>query len=317
MKNIFFIGISCAVLFIHSGCLKDKDFENKKYGMQIAENKGVTFPQSQRSPVRGAFTAQTTPVVLDGPFIALEQNGNAATDVHVTLQVNDNLVTAAGFTPLPAGSYTVSDLQVLIPKGQRNNDQVRITIPNSTILDPTKVYGVGFTISSADAGYKIAANQKNVVMAFAIKNKYDGVYTLRIKTAGWGAYGIADGVSGEYPGEVNMITTNVSSVSIYTTEQEDGLQPAFTGGVGSLGSATAFGATTPLLVFDPATDKLEEVRNTTPDDGRGRTLTLNTAVTDSRFDPATRTIYAAYIMKQNGRPDQFIYDTLTYIRERD
>jgi len=39
---------------------------------------------------------------------------------------------------------------------------------------------------------------------------------------------------------------------------------------------------------------------------------LNPAVTDSRYDPATQTIYAAYEMTQNGRPNQFIYDTLVY-----
>ncbi|MBL0334798.1 MAG: hypothetical protein IPP73_05640 [Chitinophagaceae bacterium] len=61
--------------------------------------------------------------------------------------------------------------------------------------------------------------------------------------------------------------------------------------------------------------RLVNVSNDIPDDGRGRAFRLNTAFTsptDSRYDPATKKIYAAYIMSQNGRPDQFIYDTLTY-----
>ena len=52
--------------------------------------------------------------------------------------------------------------------------------------------------------------------------------------------------------------------------------------------------------------------NLIPDDGRGRAFAINPAVTDSRYDPATKTIYAAYLMFQNGRPTQYIYDTLVY-----
>jgi hypothetical protein len=68
--------------------------------------------------------------------------------------------------------------------------------------------------------------------------------------------------------------------------------------------------------FDPATDKMSSVINTTPDDGRGRTFRLNPAVTNSRYDPGTRKIYAAYLMTQNGRPDQEIYMEFSYIGPR-
>jgi hypothetical protein len=72
-----------------------------------------------------------------------------------------------------------------------------------------------------------------------------------------------------------------------------------------------------LFTFDVATDKLVSVTNTTPDDGRGRAFFLNPAITTSRYDPATKTIYAAYMLKQNGRPDMAIYDTLTFKKLRD
>ena len=66
------------------------------------------------------------------------------------------------------------------------------------------------------------------------------------------------------------------------------------------------------FTVEPNTDKLLSVVNLVPDDGRGRTFFLNPAVPDSRYDPATQTIYGAYEMTQNGRPNQFIYDALVY-----
>ena len=139
---------------------------------------------------------------------------------------------------------------------------------------------------------------------------------LKVKTAGWAAYGIADGVTGTYPGDINLITVAENSVSSFSTYRGDELLPAFAGGTGTLGGPTAFGATTPLFIFDNATNKLTDVKNTIADDGRGRGLSLNSAVTTSRYDPATKIIYAAFIMKQNGRPNQFFYDTLTYVKAR-
>jgi len=108
-----------------------------------------------------------------------------------------------------------------------------------------------------------------------------------------------------------MVTSGISSVTILTQETGDA-QNAFDPD----GNVLSFGATAPQYIFDPATDKLTDVKNLAPDDGRGRAFHLNPAVTDSRFDPTSRTIYAAYIMVQIGRPDQEIYDTLTYVSPR-
>ena len=52
------------------------------------------------------------------------------------------------------------------------------------------------------------------------------------------------------------------------------------------------------------------------DDGRGRGFKMNPAVTDSRYDPATKTIYASYYMVQTGRPDMQIDVVFTYTGPR-
>jgi hypothetical protein len=324
MKKISFIILSSAALLLTgTGCLKDKAFEAQQYGIQVAEVKGVAFPQaSKEQVVAGSINSQTTPSVIQGPYITLEEDAVAATDVTVTVQLNDALITAANtdldlaLEPIPAGSYTLSSLSVVIPAGQKLSDALKITVPNSTLLDPTITYALGFTITAVDKGYTIAGNQKNIVIAFSIKNKYDGVYKLKLRSTGWAAYGIADGVAAEYSGTFDFITVGANSNSTFSSARQDNLLPAFAGNTTAVTGYTAFGATTPLFVFDNATNALTDVINTTPDDGRGRTLEINPAVTDSRYDPTSKVIYASFIMKQNGRPNQIFYDTLTYIKER-
>ncbi len=178
MKNLFRSVLLASVITLTGvGCLKDEGFEDQKYGTQIQEVKGVAFNQAAVSPVVLGITSQTTSQTVDGPVITLEQEGTAATDVTVNIQVNNTLVTDLKYTPLPPSVYTISTLTPVIPLGQKST-LIKITIPNSSTLDPTKTYGVGLTITSVSSGYTIAANSKDVVIAFTVKNKYDGKYRV-------------------------------------------------------------------------------------------------------------------------------------------
>lgn len=312
MKKIVVLSTFFAMTLV--GCLKDKGFEDQQYGTRIKEVRGVAFPQAASSPIGIGLTAQSTPLTVDGPYITLEMDRAPETDVQVTLQVNNALVTAAGYDLFPTGSYTISTLNVTIPAGQKQA-LVRFTFPNTGTLDPNSEYGIGLTIASVSGGYTIAANQKNIVFSFTVKNKYDGNYSLRIKTVGWAAFGISENLPGTWPSiaggkSIGMVTGGPNSVRLFDYWGfDDFIQPAFTT---NNASGTGFGATAPRFIFDLATDRLINVVNDLPDDGRGRTFKLNPAVTNSRYDPATKTIYAAYLLTQNGRPDLQIYDTLVY-----
>lgn len=55
--------------------------------------------------------------------------------------------------------------------------QIYITIPNATLLNPSALYGLGFTVTTADAGAKIAT-AKSVVVEVGAKNDWDGVYAV-------------------------------------------------------------------------------------------------------------------------------------------
>ena len=52
MKKITsYLTIAVALVVIATGCLKDKDFEAQRYGLQIAEVKGVAFPGASTRPL--------------------------------------------------------------------------------------------------------------------------------------------------------------------------------------------------------------------------------------------------------------------------
>jgi len=214
----------------------------------------------------------------------------------------------ADFVVPPTDLYTMPTT-VTIPKG-KSQATIVVTVKLAADYDYTASYILPLKIASASYG-TLSSNFGTAMYSFAGRNKYDGMYSWTQKQIGWGAYGIADVNYGDgsytYPNNVGLVTAGASSNTTFDKDY-GALQPAFTTG----GNKTGFGATTPLWVFDPSTNLIVSISNTTPPDSRNRTLQLNPAVTDSRYDPATKTIYAAYIMKQTGRPDQYIYDTLVY-----
>lgn len=235
----------------------------------------------------------------------------APQDIKINLAVLDsatldsfNTDQGTGYELPPTDAYSLATSATIV-KGTRQVTVRVLVNTGAPDFDYTKSYALPLKITSASYGV-ISSNFGTAVYSFTPLNKYDGSYSLTEKLSGWGAYTIADGISYAWPNNIGFVTAGQYSNS--TFDKNDGsLQLAFAAG----GGTTAFGATTPQFTFD-ATDKLVAVTNTTPDDGRGRKLAIDPAVTDSRYDNASKTIYAAYIMYQNGRPNQYIRDTLVY-----
>ncbi len=328
MKSIKY-SLVTFVLFsiVLSGCLKDDGYDDRNY------QAGETHNDGKQNVISVALTATTTVnhllLALDNSSsdttlnaIPITLGGQPATeDIQVRVQLDPALLgsynadNGTTHEEAPSSTFTIinsgdsaSGYLVNIQKGSNTGYlQVKLTPSNFLGFD----YAIGVQIVSVPSGYLIASNLSTGILAIAVKNLWDGKYTLTQETTGWAAYGIADGVSFTWPTDVSIVTASAVADDINTAEG-GALQPAFT----TSGGTTVFGATAPRFTFDPATNQLVSVENTLPDDGRGRTLSLNPAITDSRYDPATKTIYAAYIMKQTGRPNQFIYDTLTYVGSR-
>jgi len=315
MKKIFKIGIlaGAASLMLVS-CLKDTpttDYSDSSIKPVVIIPNG-NFPSTVEAAIV-TFEVSSTPSEIK-LYARVSWSKPLGKAVEVTFEKKPSLIAdfnakfGTNYAELNSDAYSIPTYKVTIPA-----DQNEAYIPIKIFTDKvslTQENMLAITMTDA-SGEVIASNFKNIVFPIGVKNKWDGVYSLRKKQLGWAAYGIDDGGVYDYPSvggkSIGLVTAGATSVSIYNYYRGgDNLLPGFTTG----GGATAFGAATPKFTFDAATNALTSVVNTTPDDGRGRFILLNPAVTNSRYDPATKTIYAAYILKQNGRPDMQIYDTL-------
>lgn len=262
------------------------------------------------------INSQTTPQTVTGPVATLEISGNAANNVSVGIQVNMALL-PTGITPLPAGSYSVASTTLSIPSGRKVSDAIKISITNSSLLDPTVTYGIGFSIASVDGGYKIAANQKNVVLAFNIKNQYDGKY--RLKTQFYHPT-----AAPTYPllvtDQIELITAGPNSVKMNC------LIPGLVGYYHPWSTGTsisAFASQEPVYTVNTTTNAVT-VQNgfvgavTFYEMGKG----FNNLGYNHRYDPATKTIYAnfGYNLSAgqafNAAASRMWIDTLIYLGPR-
>ena len=318
--------IAVALSIGAAGCLKDTDVDENKTQFTIDNNLKLVEllgPAPSTGPVIQNLVYSDNDTTINAVVVNVAADQPLDHDIQVTLKLDPKLVedynTAHGTTYVdpPATDYKIESLVVTVPAGKREG-YLRITAKPSVVANQD--YAFGFTITAvSDANIKVSGNFQSQIISLGVKNKYDAIYTLRIKTVGWDAYGISDNLPETWPSNgdgttIGMITSGTSSVKLFDYYAFGAyIQPAFTT---DNASVTGFGATEPKFIFDPASDKLTSVVNDATPDARNRAFRLNPAVTDNRYDAATKTIYAAYIMSQNGRPDQFIYDTLKFKKDR-
>lgn len=319
MKKVILGSLLVSALAVGmTGCLKDKGFDNFKYGINDPDTQppGIGFPRGAAAKYTvGINLVATAQVVNDVVYVNLESGKPASADVHITLTLNDALRTAyntangTSIQPLAASYYTVP-LTLTIPAGGRNA-QVPLTVTNASALDPNNTYGLGLTISSVDGGYKIADNLKNLFLEIGLKNKYDGRYTLR-------GYHNRSPYTFNFTTPVEMWTTGPSSVAMYWPTGGDFGQPIGT----APGAVSWYGpAVSPNFQFDPATNLCIGVSGMPANAVTLDMVTLdNTADNNpdgpivNRYEPGPKKMYLVFQYNSNNL--RRFYDTLTYTGAR-
>jgi len=309
MKKIFLTSTLFAALAIMgTGCLKDKGFEDHEYGINDPDDSptGVGFPLAAKAKNTVGIEIKSTPqVISDVPVVVLFAGEPAQNDVHLKLTLNPGLVAAyntangTDILNMPTNLYSFQTLDVTLPAGQKKI-AVPLTILNSTTLDPTEKYGIGISITSADAGYTIAENYKNLLIEINIKNKYDGVYRLR------GIHNRSPYNLDPYKNKtMHLITSGPNEVFFYWPLAGDVGHP-ITNANNWYGNTVS-----PALVFDLTTNAIIDIYNYP-----GTAVNFDPGpATDNRYDPATKTIYAEFFYGGNPGARRFT-DTLEYIGPR-
>ena len=279
---------------------KDTDESGRKQVLKLMGAPDLVAYARDVKPTNDTFVLidlrryPNTQAELNQPLTVKLQSNPALIDAY-------NTANGTSFVELPAAAYTLlTDINNITFQPGEGIEEVKISVDQSQ-LDLSQAYALAFSV--VDPGTAVInPDAVDVVYQVGVKNKYDGSYNADITLAGWGAYGIADGVTNTWPIPIGLVTSGAASVVL-----DNFYEPGFT----AAGDPTNFGATEPQYTFDPATDQMIEVINLAPDDGRGRGFHLDATQT-SYYDPATKNVYAHYIMVQNGRPDQHIDIVFTY-----
>lgn len=298
-----------------SSCLKDKGFDNGEYGAINSNVEGkeyVSIPLAAKAVNQLSLEVKTG-VQNVGLFkVSYDYKDPAASDIAVTIAVNNTLITDVTLTPLPASTYTIP-ANIKILSGLRLSSDFQLSINTST-LDPNKIYAIGFTIMSVDkASVIIPSNMKNVLFTFGVKNKYDGIYTM---TGTLQDLAVTT-ISAKSPQTVHLITTGASSAKLYNAGTATAsFKEIFP--IVSAGSESAYGTFMPEFIFD-ANNNVTSVVNTY---GQPAANTRSAAVDPSganKWDPTTKTLKVKFFMYQPsaiaGIRGYFDY-TLTYVGPR-
>ncbi|MEY3436590.1 MAG: hypothetical protein RL335_1046 [Bacteroidota bacterium] len=274
--------IALAMLSLTS-CLKDEGFENGTYGLNGIGGSFVSVPASASNPVALSLESASGDQDMTLFTVNYESAEKAPEDIKVTLAKDDAAAgTLAGATLVPASVLTFSagEPSVTVAKGTRVSSAFKCKINTST-LDPNKAYALAFTIKSVSkSGVGIPSNLKTVIYKIALKNKWDGVYTVTgpvtdvanatiTQWNGWTAY---------------LETTGPNTCAVRDMSYTgDIFHPIKAGGASSY-----YGAFGMIVTFDNATNKVTKV--------------------ESPYVPAANTRYAeiAAGFDSNGTPKKSI-----------
>lgn len=142
--------------------------------MGILQNPIDFIPQAQQILVADIRKDAPNNAALNSPTTVTVTDDTAAVTAAGYLQLNPAWYTVQSEAPKVGGSggtwtFTFDDGDFAKP--------IYITIPDATVLDPSKLYGVGFTITAVSADAKISY-RKTVVVEIGAKNPYDGIYSV-------------------------------------------------------------------------------------------------------------------------------------------
>ena len=290
-----------------SSCLKNGNY----YTDFSAVNGSVDLPlaaANSNGVITFAYDATVTTTSIP-VYVNLASPGTLGKAVTATLALDTaflnqyNAANSTAFVVMPDSIFSVTSWNRTIPAGKRLDSMV-VTF-NFAKMDLSQPYVFPVTIASSSEPIE---QWNHLLLNVAVKNKYDGKYSMTIKLTGWGSYGISDGPQYSWPSKVGFVTTGANSGNIVTNEVG-----ASQGGFTSAGALTGFGAAVPNYIFN-SSNICTSIVNESPD-SRNRAFAPDPA-SSSYFDPKTHNIYLNYIMTQTGRTPQYISDTLTYVGSR-
>jgi hypothetical protein len=254
-----------------------------------------------------ALDAKTTSQQADIFIVRKDAHNETAlnTQTVVVLKKDDALLTAyntengTSFIPLPTTLGTTSpapaadgNITLTFAPGDAAK-VINITIPNASTFDFSKLYALAYKLTSVTGAGTISLGSGDVIVVqVLVKNKYDGIYEVTAITP---MLDVANsGLTGLYPFTWELETSGAASVKCFDPDYFGGYYHPITSG----GAASGYGSFGLEIFFDAATNKIIDVKNTAGNPPSNTRMPAIDPSGQNMYDPATKTIYFKYWMKQ-------------------
>lgn len=317
LLNIRFLFALVATALFGTGCLKDDNFDDGRYGINLD---GAQKVLEISGPVDGFvnidLVGSPNDTTVDIVVVRLA-GGNADKDVQVTLALDPAVVTAynaahgTSYVSPAANQFSIPSLTVTIPAGQKTASLRLTAKPNNLFGADEYALGVKL-VSSSDPNIKLSGNFNTQVVGLTIRNKYDGEYTMTGTLVD-----VANAaLTAKSPQRVHLITTGANSVYLHNAGTSiasfKDLFPIL-----SAGSESAYGAFTPEFTFDANNNVISVVNAYGQPASNGRSAQLDPSGVN-KWDPATKTLRVKWFMTQPPTPGiRTTFDfTFTYVGPR-
>jgi Domain of unknown function (DUF1735) len=289
MNIIFKMSIGMALTLSLASCLKDKDYDSDKVGLDLSDApKVVDLTLSSNSTAKSQVLGiNAVNQVVDVPIatVRLAAAEVASEDITVTIDTTSsssiissyNTTNSTNVLKMPNAFHSFPNgMKVVIAKGTR---EAKIMIKtNANDLGLVNSYGIGFKIASiSNAGYTISSNFNSFLGVVAVKNAYDGIYECDFKN-------YHPTLNSAYTGavtEVEFRTTSATACKIYWPDAGAFANPAVLSG-----ALNYFGSQEPEYTFNAVTNAVT-VQNAFP--GAVTFYTMN-PTHPNNYDPANKII---------------------------
>jgi hypothetical protein len=297
-----------------TGCLKDDSTvlnpDKTENVIEFANTANLTSPTLSKYPLL-SINVVMDPAGSHIADVAYSGAHDAPQDITVTVEVADsavikayNLQNSKSYLVLPSNLYSIPTMQVTIPRGSRHASlPINFINPDQMF---NKNYVLALKIKSTSYG-QISGNFGTMLYLISAINRYDGIYTLKYR------FGTNDRGYDLYPttwfySDVQLVTTGTTTAVLRNLYAASPYPHAATAG----GLPTSISSFVPQFTFDLSTNNITNVTNSITT-GTTKTAVPNPAVTNNRAEySTTKNVFASFILKETGRVDMIINDTLIY-----
>ncbi|WP_157300557.1 DUF1735 domain-containing protein [Chitinophaga oryziterrae] len=308
-----------AVMVVFTSCLKDHLAMDPAQSNNVVEFANTGNNVSPAGAVYPRFSSDLGSLVSGDSAtfnINLSYSGAnmAPSDITVTLQIDTAALDAynedqgTDYVLPPASVYRFTSTAV-IKKGTQAF-QLKIPIINNSVFDFNVNYALPIKIASVSTG-EISGNYGTAIYSFAVRNVYDGVYTM----SGTMTDQANATITGYYPLDMNLITYTGNSVALWDPIVSSNYGHPIHSGTGS----SYYGSFSPVFAFDAGGNvTVSNYYGDLAGSNKRNAVLDPTGINKATFDTDGHILYfeVSYIMTQNGSPRTYFNEKFTYKNAR-